>query len=62
MAHTIDYKTKMEKGYDYSASFYDERAGQSMTSFTHLFLDDLQISANPVSWMSRVEQALQHLS
>jgi ubiquinone/menaquinone biosynthesis C-methylase UbiE len=48
MAHTIDYKTKMEKGYDYSASFYDKRAGQSMTSFTHLFLDDLHKPANPV--------------
>jgi ubiquinone/menaquinone biosynthesis C-methylase UbiE len=48
MAHTIDYKNKMAQGYDYSAEFYDETAGQSMTSFTHLFLDDLQVPANPV--------------
>jgi len=48
MAHSIDYKTKMEKGYDYSSRFYDERAGQSMTRFTHLFLDDLQVPVNSV--------------
>jgi len=48
MAHTIDYKSKMAQGYDYSAGFYDDVAGQGMTSFTHLFLDDLRIPKDPV--------------
>jgi ubiquinone/menaquinone biosynthesis C-methylase UbiE len=48
MAHTIDYKAKMAQGYDYSAEFYDDVAGKNMTSFTHLFLDDLHIPDQPV--------------
>ncbi len=48
MSHEIDYKQKMTKGYDHSASYYDDVVGQRMTSFTHLFLDDLQLPNNPV--------------
>jgi ubiquinone/menaquinone biosynthesis C-methylase UbiE len=48
MSHIIDYKTKMAEGYDYSADFYDDVAGQGMTSFTHLFLDDLRVPTTPV--------------